>query len=170
MDTKKIVYSALFIAIGMVLPFLTGQIPEVGQMLLPMHLPVFLAGLLLGPIHGLIVGLIIPILRSFIFHMPPLPMAITMTFELAAYGFISGFIFDKMFEKNIRTVYIALIPAMILGRIIWGIAMAILMGLKGGSFGFDTFLTGAIFTAIPGIALQLILIPILIKLFNKKEQ
>lgn len=168
MNTKKIVYSALFIAIGIVLPFLTGQIPEIGKALLPMHLPVYLAGLILGPLYGLLVGLILPILRSSIFQMPPMPMAITMMFEMGTYGLVSGLIYDRLFDKDTKAIYISLIPAMILGRIIWGIAMTIIMGVQGGEFSFNAFLGGAIFTAIPGIILQLVLIPILMKIYNMR--
>ena len=87
---KKITLSAMFLAIGLVLPFLTGQIPEIGSMLLPMHIPVLLCGLICGWQYGGAVGLIVPLLRNLLFGMPPMPGAVSMAFDLAAYGLIIG--------------------------------------------------------------------------------
>ena len=83
-NLKKLIYAALCLALCMVLPLLTGQIPEIGKRLSPMHIPVFLCGFLCGWPWGLAVGAIAPILRSFLFGMPALyPDAIVMSFELA---------------------------------------------------------------------------------------
>ena len=77
----------MLLALGLILPLVTGNIPRVGNMLLPMHLPVFLGGLLLGWQYGLILGAVLPLMRSLLFGMPPLyPVALAMTFELATYG------------------------------------------------------------------------------------
>jgi thiamine transporter ThiT len=85
--TKKMVLSALFIALGLVLPFFTGQIPQIGSRLLPMHIPILLCGFVCGAPFGLAAGFITPLLRSLIFGMPPMmPTAVAMAFELAAYG------------------------------------------------------------------------------------
>ncbi len=90
-NTKKLVYSALFLALALVLPFLTGQIQTFGQMLAPMHLPVLLCGFVCGPVWGLAVGAVAPLLRSLLFGMPPMfPTAVAMAFELAAYGLFTG--------------------------------------------------------------------------------
>ena len=95
-STKKLVVSALMLSMALVLPFFTGQIPEIGNMLLPMHLPVLLAGFIVGGPSAMMVGAIAPILRSIIWGMPPMfPKAIGMAFELAAYGFVSGIIYSK---------------------------------------------------------------------------
>ena len=84
-STKKLTLSAAFLGLGLVLPFLTGQVPQVGSMLLPMHIPVLLCGIICGWEYGLAVGAILPLLRSVIFGMPPMyPTALAMTFELAA--------------------------------------------------------------------------------------
>lgn len=177
--TKNITLSALFIALGLVLPLLTGQIKQLGSAFLPMHLPVFLCGLILGPSYGLIVGLILPILRHFTFGMPPLyPTAIAMSFELATYGFVSGFIYKNSKWKCIVALYESLVISMILGRVVWGIVQIILLGIKGQAFTWQMFMAGAILNAIPGIIFQLIFIPSLMlalhktglaKLFNKNE-
>lgn len=170
MKNKNIFYitfSGILIAIGLVLPFVTGQIPEIGAMLCPMHIPVLICGFVCGWKYGLIVGIITPTLRSLIFGMPYLyPAAISMSFELATYGAISGVLFkiSKNMKVNlIVSVYIALILAMIGGRVIWGIVRFI-MGVIDSSnvFSFKMFISGAFITAWPGIIIQLVLIPILI--------
>lgn len=102
-NTKKLVYSALFLALALVLPFLTGQIQTFGQMLAPMHLPVLLCGFLCGPVWGLAVGAVAPLLRSMMFGMPPMfPTAVAMAFELAAYGLFSGLFYHLLRAKSGR--------------------------------------------------------------------
>ena len=87
----KLILAAMFLAIGLLLPFLTGQIRQIGNMLLPMHIPVILCGLICGWQYGLGVGFVLPLLRCVIFGMPVLfPTAVSMSFELAAYGFTDG--------------------------------------------------------------------------------
>ena len=159
LNLRNLILSAMFLALALVLPFLTGQIPQIGSMLLPMHIPVLLCGFFCGAPYGLIVGFVAPLFRSVIFGMPPMfPTALCMAFELAAYGLVSGFIY-RLLPKKRFSVYAALILAMVLGRVIWGIAMFMCMG---GNFGFEAFVAGALTSAIPGIILQLLLIPILV--------
>lgn len=168
-NVKKMVTAALLLAIGMVLPFFTGQIKEIGNMLLPMHLPVMLCGLICGWQYGLAVGLILPLLRSISFGMPVLyPTAISMAFELATYGFVIGLMYGKSRWKCLRSLYISLLSAMICGRLVWGGVQCVLLGVKG--FTFRMFLAGALLNAIPGIVLQLILIPAIMLLLHRKEK
>ncbi|MBR3289140.1 MAG: ECF transporter S component [Lachnospiraceae bacterium] len=158
--TKNLTLSALFLALGLVLPLLTGQLQQLGNAFLPMHLPVFLCGLIVGPVYGLIIGLILPIMRHFIFGMPPLyPTAIAMSFELATYGFVSGFMYKNSRWKCIIALYESLIIAMLLGRVVWGIVQIILLGINGKAFTWQMFMAGAFLNAIPGIVFQLIFIP-----------
>ena len=159
--TGRLSASAMCLALCLVLPFLTGQIPQIGSALCPMHLPVLLAGFLCGPWWAMLVGITAPVLRHLLFSMPPLPTAIAMSFELAGYGMVCGLLCRKT-ERNILGIYLALVPAMIAGRILWGIAMVVITGITGASFGWAVFLAGAFTGAIPGIILQLILIPILV--------
>ena len=176
---KNITLSAMFIAIGLVLPLFTGQLKALGNAFLPMHLPVLLCGLIVGPMYGLIVGLILPILRHFTFGMPPLyPTAISMAFELATYGFVVGFVYKNSRWKCIIALYESLIIAMITGRIVWGIVQMILLGISGQAFTYQMFMAGAFLNAIPGIVFQLIFIPVLmlylhktgmVKLYNKNH-
>lgn len=157
----------MFMAIGLLLPFLTGNIPQIGRYLCPMHLPVFLCGLICGWKYGLAVGFITPLLRSVLFQMPALyPSAVGMAFELAAYGACVGILFMLFKKKNAGTVYLALIPSMIVGRLIWGAARTVMLGLSGpdtASFSFSYFITAGFVEALPGIIIQLILIPVIMQ-------
>ena len=166
---KKIVLSALFLAIGMVLPLLTSQIKEIGDTLLPMHIPVLLCGVLCGAPYGMAVGITLPFLRSVTFGMPPIyPNAVWMALELATYGLTIGIIYKRLKIARIARIYISLISAMIAGRIIYGLTKWILMGIAGKTFTFALFISGAFIDSLPGIIIQLIAIPLLINLTNKK--
>ena len=164
---KKMVLAALFLAVALVLPFLTGQIPEVGSMLCPMHIPALLCGFFCGWPWGVAVGLIAPVLRSVLFGMPPMfPVAICMSFELAAYGAVSGWLYAKLPKKKI-SIYGALLSAMVIGRLVWGAARFICTGLDASAFGISAFWAGAVATAIPGIIVQIVLIPLLVMALEK---
>ena len=167
LQVRRMTYSALCLALALVLPFLTGQIPQIGSALCPMHLPVLLCGFLCGWSWGLAVGFIAPLLRSVIFGMPPMiPTALAMAFELATYGALAGFLYRK-FPKTIPGIYASLLIAMICGRLVWGVVRLILAGVQGNGFTFAMFLSGAITTAIPGIIAQLVLIPAIVYAMEK---
>lgn len=166
---KKMVLAAMFLSLGFVLPIFTSQIKEIGDTLLPMHIPVMLCGLICGWKYGLCVGAILPLFRGFVFGMPPIyPNAVWMAIELAAYGFVIGFLYSRMKNKNIGSVYISLVSAMLLGRVAWGIAKAILLGVGGKAFTISMFIVGGFVDAIPGIIIQLVLIPLIMAILNKK--
>ncbi|MCI1966360.1 MAG: ECF transporter S component [Oscillospiraceae bacterium] len=164
---QSLILSALFLALGILLPFLTGQIPQIGMMLLPMHIPVLLCGFICGWPYGLLVGLITPLFRSMLFGMPPIyPTAVAMAAELAAYGLFCGLFYIK-FPKKISFVYVSLILSMILGRIVWGAVSLVLYQAIGKGFTWAIFFGGAFLNAIPGIILQIILIPALVGVIQK---
>ena len=164
---RKLTYSALFLALAMILPFITGQIPEIGSMLCPMHIPALLCGFLCGWPWGLAVGFIAPLLRSVVFGMPAMfPGAVAMAFELAVYGAVSGLLY-RLLPGNKPSIYAALIVSMIAGRIVWGIVRLALAGLGGKSFTWALFFAGAFTNALPGIILQIILVPILIIVMDR---
>ena len=150
---KKLVLSALFLGIGMALPFLTMQIKEIGDSLLPMHLPVMLCGVLCGYGYGAAIGFLLPFLRSFCFGMPPIyPNAVWMSAELLTYGLIIGLLYKKL-PKNTFCLYTSLIASQISGRIVWGISKALLFGLNGKTFTLALFISGGFIDALPGIIL-----------------
>ena len=159
----QLVLSALLLAVGMVLPFLTGQIPEVGSMLLPLHLPALLCGFVCGWPWGLAVGFVLPMMRSVLFGMPPMiPTALAMSFELAAYGAAAGLLYKKL-AHTAAGVYAALIGAMIAGRAVWGLASWIIYALLMNSpFAIAAFWMGGFVNAWPGIILQLVLVPLIV--------
>ncbi|MBR0438757.1 MAG: ECF transporter S component [Clostridia bacterium] len=165
--TKKIVLAALFLAIGLLLPFVTGQIPTIGKMLSPMHIPVILAGFILGPAYGAAIGFICPLLRAVLFGMPNLfPEAVGMAFELLTYGFVSGSVFRALKKKKgnrLLRIYITLIITMLAGRIVWGIVRYVIALLFNLEFPFKAFLSGAFLFAWPGIIVHLILIPVILE-------
>ena len=162
-----LVFASLFFALAYVLPFLTGQIPEIGSMLCPMHLPVLLCGFLCGPLWGLAVGMTVPLLRSLTLGMPLLfPNALCMALELATYGAIAGMMHRALPRKK-PFVYASLLTAMLAGRLTWGAAMWICLGVRGTGFPFSAFLAGAVLNAIPGIIVQIVLIPILVIVLEK---
>ena len=163
MRNNKIAFvtlSAMFLALALALPFLTGQIPEIGSMLLPMHLPVFLCGILCGWPWGLAVGLIAPVLRSFLFGMPPLmPTAVAMAFEMATYGAVAGYVYGKMKRGALRS-YVAVAVAAVVGRAVWGLVSLALYGLfMPIPFTAAMFFSGAFVRAWPGILVQFLLVP-----------
>lgn len=158
-NLKNTTLAAMFLALGLLLPFLTGQIPQIGNMLLPMHIPVLLCGLICGWQYGGIVGFICPLLRNLLFGAPPMPGAISMAFELAAYGIVIGLLYNRAKRKNLVALYISMIIAMLAGRVVWGAVHTVVMGFAGKEFGFKMFMASALFNAVPGIILQLILIP-----------
>lgn len=167
-----LVLSAVFFALGFVLPFLTGQIPQIGNMMLPMHFPVFLCGLICGWQYGAVIGLALPLFRSAVMSMPPFfPTATGMAVELLTYGLVSGLIY-RFFPKkggwwDLLRAYAALVPAMLIGRGVWGLFQLFQLSVSGSSFTFAAFISGAFATAFPGIILQLLLIPAIMVALEK---
>lgn len=161
-SVQLLVMSAICLALCLVLPFLTGQIPEIGKALSPMHIPVLLCGFLCGPIYAVVVGAVAPLLRFVLFGMPPLfPTGAAMCFELAAYGLVSGLLYRRLPHKT-RSIYIALIVAMVAGRVVWGIAQTVLLGLSGSAFTWQMFIAGSVLNAVPGIIVHIVLIPVIV--------
>lgn len=157
---KTMVLAAMFMAIGLLLPFLTGQIPQVGNMMLPMHLPVLLCGLICGWQYGGAVGFVMPLLRYALFGAPPMPNGLAMAFELAAYGAIVGVLYSRSRWQCVVSLYRSLLIAMVGGRVVWAAVRVVMTGVGGQPFTWQIFLSEALLTAIPGIVLQLVFIPV----------
>ncbi len=165
----RMIVSALCLALCYVLPNFTGSIPQIGSMLLPMHLPVFLCGFLCGGPWGLAVGFIAPIMRSALVGMPVMyPMAVSMAFELATYGFFAGF-FHRRLPKNLAGIYGALILSMIAGRLVYGGVQMLILLPSGGGYTLAAFMASTLTGSIPGILLQLILIPVVVRAIEKSN-
>ena len=165
----KPVLSALFLALAYVMPFLTGQVPEIGSMLCPLHIPVILCGFVCGWPWGLTVGFIAPLFRSLTLGMPPLfPTAVCMAFELAAYGAVAG-LMHRILPRKKAYIYCSLLTSMIIGRLVWGVAMYVALGINGSSFTLAAFVAGAFSNAVPGIIVQIVLIPILVMIIDNQK-
>jgi niacin transporter len=169
-DARFISLTGLLLATGVVFPFVFHQFGIAGRIFLPMHVPVFLAGMVLGPGAGLLVGALSPGLSAVMTGVPPAALAIPMTPELAVYGLVSGLLF-----RGTRTsLYISLLGAMILGRIVWipmAMFIAPLLGFRGRTLAVAL---AAQAVGWPGIVIQLMFVPpIVMKLrgavFNKRE-
>lgn len=167
---QKMVLSSFFLALAFVLPFLTAGNPMLGNIYLPMHIPILLCGYFCGWKYGLIVGLIAPLFRSFLLGMPPMfPIAVSMSFELATFGFLTGLL-HSVLPKKIGFLYVSLVGAMLGGRLVAGVANTILYGIADRPYGFETFITASFVVALPGILIQLALIPILVSRIELAQQ
>lgn len=162
----RMIATAVLLAVGMVLPFLTGQLQSIGQLISPLHIPALICGLTCGPVWGGILGAVLPLLRMTLFSMPPLPAALPMTFELCAYGVAAGLLYPALRKgtgKRIPAMLGALVAAMVLGRITGGGAKALL--LAGGvisanaPFTFAAFLSGYFVDTAVGALIHLIVVP-----------
>ena len=161
-NTLNVVTTAMLTALAVILArtfhHLAGG--ALGSLFSPMHFPILVAGLLCGPYLGLIGGLFAPILSFAMSGMPAFPNGLVpMAFELAAYGLIIALVYARLPRRGVGAVYGALLAAMVGGRLVWGLAEILLLGLAGNAFTVQAFLSGALLSAVPGILLQLVLIP-----------
>lgn len=165
--TKKLVWAALFLAIGILIPYIFHIIGLPGQVFLPMHIPVLLCGLILGGKYGLMVGILTPLINSAVLGMPPIyPIGVCMAFELAAYGIATGLLY-----KNKKcNIFVSLIGAMLIGRVVSGIINYILLTVGGSGFVLGAFITGAFVKGVWGMAIQLILLPIIVKALEQVKK
>lgn len=166
---RKLTYSALCLALAIVLPFLTrDRFRRSAQCSAPCTFRRFSADSSAGWQYGAVVGFVSPLLRMLMFGMPPVYVAIAMAFELAVYGAISGLLY-RAFPKKVTSIYLSLLTAMIAGRLIWGAVKFVMAGIQHTEFSFALFLSGAVTTAIPGIILQIVLIPVLVMVAEKAK-
>ena len=165
---RDLTLSSLCLAAALILPFFTGQIPAIGSMLCPMHIPVFICAFFCRWQWAGLVGFTAPLIRFALFSMPPMPFGIAMSFEMAVYGIVAAVLY-KVLPKKQSSVYISLITAMIAGRIVWGAARLVIAGVTGNQFTWSLFIGGALLEAIPGIIIQLILIPVIVKAVKKER-
>lgn len=165
-QVKYLVMTALCVALGVVLPVTLHAIPNAGSILLPMHIPVLLCGLVCGPVYGLACGILAPLLSSLITGMPPMAMLPSMICELAVYGLVAGILIRVIKTRyNIANLYLSLLGAMLIGRVIYGALNSLIF--RAGEYSLQLWLTGAFVTALPGIAIQLVLLPVLVLALQK---
>ncbi|MEW6051911.1 MAG: ECF transporter S component [Candidatus Zixiibacteriota bacterium] len=162
---RFIAHSALYLALAILLPLAFHALGIGGRVFLPMHLPVLLAGFLVGPGSGVVVGLIAPGLSFLLTGMPPTYAVPLMSLELPMYGLVAGITYRRLHLN----IYIALVLAMIVGRIMFGLGLFVLGMFMELPYSAATFFStgGAIVTGLPGIAVQLVLIPIIVAGLNR---
>ncbi len=164
-SARRMCVGGLLLAAGVLLPqiFHMAGGPGLGGTFLPMHIPVFVAGMLLGDFYGLSVGLLTPVLSFLLTGMPPFARLPFMVVELAVYGWISG-----LAARRRMPVLAALVVAQIAGRVAYGGALFVGVGLFGVAVSPVAAVTAALVSGLPGIALQLIAIPPLVFFIRKK--
>lgn len=166
--TRNLVITALMIAAGVILPMAFHGVPNAGKVFLPMHIPVLLCGMVTGPVFGLAAGIITPIVSSFATGMPPAAMLPQMICELAVYGLMTGLLSQKVRTgKAVADIYISLIGAMVTGRVVYGVLNTLIF--MAGKYSFEIWLSAALITALPGIIIQLIAVPILTAALEKAK-
>jgi niacin transporter len=161
--TTELIYSGLFVAFGLILPQLFHLFGGTGPIFLPMHIPVLLAGFFLGARSGLLVGLLTPILSSLTTGMPAIPILYFMMFELMTYGFLAGY----LYRTRKLNIIVSLLLAMVGGRAVLAVSVFALQALLGLKLSPKGYLTGALTTGVPGMVIQVVLIPVVVRLLDK---
>lgn len=157
---KRTVLAALFVALCVVLPIAFHTIPNAGSIFLPMHIPVLICGIVCGWPFGLACGLVGPLLSNLLTSMPPAAMLPAMMIECGVYGLVSGLLLKWVRTGKLNAdLYIALLSAMLAGRIVSGVAKALIFA-PGMTFG--AWIAASFVTALPGIVIQLIVVPLLV--------
>lgn len=169
-QTQRLTLTAMFCVLGVLIPMVFHAFGIAGQIFLPMHIPVLLCGFLCGAAYGGICGVTCVLASSLMTGMPVLyPNGVAMTFELCAYGALSGLLFPRLYKKLplSAAVYAALLPVMLIGRGIAGAVNALVYPTVGLAFTGKVFLTASFVTGLPGIVLQFILIPVCVAAFGR---
>lgn len=168
LKTRSLVFTALCVALCVVLPQAFHMVPNAGSVILPMHVPVLLCGLACGPVWGLACGLLGPVASSLLTGMPPAAMLPSMMCELAVYGLVTGLLVRLVKTgKPLADLYIALVGAMLAGRVTYGVLNALIF--RAGAYSMTAWLTSAFVTGLPGIVIQLILLPAVVTALKKAK-
>ena len=162
---KQLMITALMLGLGLILPSFFHMLGA-GPVMLPMHIPVLICGLMCGAPYGALCGAILPFLSSALTGMPPMfPTALSMALELATYGLVTGL----LYRRWAWNIYAAMLLSMLAGRVVSGLANAVLLGLSGGTYTVQAFLTAAFVTSIPGIVIQLLFVPVIVLALTKAQ-
>lgn len=156
---KRMVTTAICVAMCVVLPLAFHAIPNAGAVMLPMHIPVLLCGLVCGWQYGFVCGLIGPLLSSFT-GMPSMAVLPGMMVECAVYGLVTGILMRLVRTgKPTADLYISMVSAMFLGRLLSGFAKSLVFAPGTAPF---AWVTTSLVTGIPGIIVQLVVMPVLV--------
>ena len=159
--TRELTIASMSLALGIILPQAFHMVPNAGIIFLPMHIPILICAFLLSPLYAFLVGTLCPIISHFVFQMPPTMMLGQMIVELSIYG-LSASIFKNIIciKNDYLKTYIVLIISMLLGRLAYGLMNYFFF--KASEYSFSIWLSTAFITSLPGILIQLIIIPILV--------
>lgn len=161
--TLLMIWAAFFVALAVLVPTIFYTVSGLDRIFLPMHIPVILCGFVCGAHFGFLCGVLAPILSALLIGLPVLvPNGLIMAVELAIYGFVSGFLYRRG-----HSVWLALVAAMFLGRVVSGLLMACVLGFAGQAYGLGAFVSAAFVTGLPGMVIQLLLIPVLVTAIEK---
>jgi riboflavin transporter FmnP len=165
---RFVTHSALYLALAVLLPIAFHAFGLGGRVFLPMHIPVLLAGFLVGPASGLTVGLLSPLLSYLLTGMPPTYAVPLMSLELPMYGLVAGIAYRRLHLN----IYISLVLAMVVGRLMFGMGLFVLGMFIDLPYTAAAFFStgGAIVSGLPGIAVQIVLIPIIVAAFNRTRK
>lgn len=167
-NVKKSIITAVCIALCYVIPLMFHGIQNAGSIFCPMHIPVFICGLICGWQYGLLCGIAGPLVSALITGMPPAAVLPGMLVECAAYGALTGLMMQLVHTKKVYPdLYISLLVAMLGGRIISGIAKALIF--SAGSYSMTAWVTGSFVTSLPGIIVHLVLIPSIVYALMKAK-
>lgn len=156
-SVRRMTLSAVCAALCVVLPIAFHSIPDAGSVFLPMHIPVLICGLICGWPYGFLCGLVGPLLSSALTGMPPIAYLPPMMVECAVYGLTAGLVLKYVHTRNTYAdLYIALIAAMLAGRVVAGIAKALIFT---PGMALSAWITASFVTALPGIVIQLVFLP-----------
>ena len=171
-ELKKMIITAVLLALGMVLPLLLGQVKVLGQAISPLHIPVLICGLTCGWPWGLGLGIVLPVLRSAVFGMPPMvPTAVCMAVEMGVYGLLTGLMYPVLRKRmgQFPAILVAMLIAMVAGRIAGGATQAVIMGIRGGSYTFEAFVASYFVGTAVGAVLHLIIVPVVVIALEKAK-
>lgn len=174
----RMIVTAVLLALGLILPFLTGQLQSFGKLLSPLHIPALICGMTCGWVWGGALGLILPVLRMALFGMPAAPMAYPMAFELCAYGVATGLLYPwlrrelcgRCGAKPLVVMLATLGLAMVLGRIVGGVAKALLLmagAIPGVPLTFAAFVTAYFVDTAVAAVVHLIVVPAVVLALEK---
>lgn len=166
-SVKKLCICALCVALCVAMPQ-AFHLAGLGNAFSPMHLPVLLCGLVCGWPYGAVCGVAGPLLSSALTSMPPAAGLVGMVPELCAYGLFSGLLLKLIRTgKTFADLYLALVPAMLLGRVAGGVAKAVTFLAQAKGYSIAAWVSSYLVGTLPAIVMQLIVLPALVVLLMR---
>lgn len=158
-SVKKACICSICAALCCVLP-LAFHAVGLGAAFSPLHLPVLLCALLCGPVYGGFCGLAGAVVSCLLTSMPSPFQLIYMIPEVCTYGVIAGWLSGRVHTGRVLPdLWLSLIPAMLLGRVVGGAVQAVLYLSTAREYSLALWAGGYLAGTLPGAALQLAVLP-----------